>query len=46
MNAAKTAGYLPGRPDFSLPGLTNLAGLVSVLLFQFIGFQFSSLRVK
>lgn len=32
-----------GQPDFSFnPGLLGLAGLVSVVLFQFIGFQFSS----
>jgi basic amino acid/polyamine antiporter, APA family len=42
MNAAMKAGYSLGRPDFSFPGLIALAGLVSVVLFQFIGFQFSS----
>jgi APA family basic amino acid/polyamine antiporter len=42
MSTAKAAHYVPGRPDFSLPGLINLAGLASVVLFQFIGFQFSS----
>src|SRR6266566_2718807 len=32
-----------GSPDFSFnPGLLGLAGLVTVVLFQFIGFQFSS----
>jgi basic amino acid/polyamine antiporter, APA family len=32
-----------GTPDFSFnPGLLGLAGLVTVVLFQFIGFQFSS----
>jgi basic amino acid/polyamine antiporter, APA family len=42
MNAAMKAHYSLGSPDFSLPGLNALAGLVSVVLFQFIGFQFSS----
>jgi len=42
MTAASKAGYAPGTPDFSFTGLIALAGLVSVVLFQFIGFQFSS----
>src|SRR5579884_3785771 len=42
MHAAMKAGYSLGSHDFSLPGLIALAGLVSVVLFQFIGFQFSS----
>ncbi|MEO8954334.1 MAG: amino acid permease [Ktedonobacteraceae bacterium] len=42
MDAATKAGYSPGKPDFSFTGLIALAGLVSVILFQFIGFQFSS----
>ncbi len=42
MSAATKAGYSLGSPDFSLLGLIALAGLVSVVLFQFIGFQFSS----
>ena len=42
MDAATKAGYSPGKPDFSFTGLIALAGLVSVVLFQFIGFQFSS----
>jgi amino acid transporter len=40
--AATKAGYSLGSPDFSFTGLIALAGLVSVVLFQFIGFQFSS----
>jgi amino acid transporter len=40
--AATKAGYSLGSPDFSFLGLIGLAGLVSVILFQFIGFQFSS----
>ncbi|HYA98646.1 MAG TPA: amino acid permease [Ktedonobacteraceae bacterium] len=39
---ATKAGYSLGSPDFSLLGLVGLAGLVSVILFQYIGFQFSS----
>ncbi|GAC1349150.1 MAG: APC family permease [Ktedonobacteraceae bacterium] len=42
MDAATKGGYSPGTPDFSFTGLIVLAGLVSVVLFQFIGFQFSS----
>lgn len=42
MDAATKAGYSPGAPNFSFTGLIALAGLVSVILFQFIGFQFSS----
>src|SRR6266487_4545555 len=42
MSAATKAGYSLGSPDFSFLGLIALAGLVSVILFQFIGFQFSS----
>jgi amino acid transporter len=42
MTAASKGGYAPGTPDFSFTGLIALAGLVSVVLFQFIGFQFSS----
>ncbi len=42
MTAATKAGYSLGSPDFSFLGLIALAGLVSVILFQFIGFQFSS----
>ncbi len=42
MSAATKAGYSLGNPDFSLLGLIGLAGLASVILFQFIGFQFSS----
>jgi amino acid transporter len=42
MSAATKAGYSLGSPDFSFPGLIALAGLASVILFQFIGFQFSS----
>jgi amino acid transporter len=41
-DAATKAGYSLGSPDFSFLGLIGLAGLVSVILFQFIGFQFSS----
>jgi amino acid transporter len=41
-DAATKAGYSLGSPDFSLLGLIGLAGLISVILFQFIGFQFSS----
>jgi amino acid transporter len=42
IDAATKAGYSLGSPDFSLLGLVGLAGLVSVILFQYIGFQFSS----
>lgn len=42
LQAATKAGYAPGTPDFTLPGLVALAGLVSIVLFQYIGFQFSS----
>jgi len=37
-------GFALGQPDFSLSetGLIALAGLASVILFQYIGFQFSS----
>ena len=41
-DTATKAGYSLGSPDFSLLGLIGLAGLASVILFQFIGFQFSS----
>jgi len=41
-DAAVKANYSLGSPDFSLLGLIGLAGLISVVLFQFIGFQFSS----
>jgi amino acid transporter len=42
LSAASKAGFAIGSPDFSFQGLILLAGLVSVVLFQFIGFQFSS----
>jgi amino acid transporter len=42
MSTATKAGFSLGSPDFSFTGLVALAGLVSVVLFQFIGFQFSS----
>ena len=42
IDAATKAGFSLGSPDFSLLGLVGLAGLVSVILFQYIGFQFSS----
>lgn len=43
MSTATKAGFSLSSPDFSFnPGLLGLAGLVSVVLFQFIGFQFSS----
>lgn len=42
LDAANKANFTLGSPDFSLLGLVGLAGLVSVILFQFIGFQFSS----
>jgi amino acid transporter len=40
---ATKGGFAIGSPDFSFnPGIIGLAGLVTVVLFQFIGFQFSS----
>ncbi|HWZ19749.1 MAG TPA: amino acid permease [Ktedonobacteraceae bacterium] len=39
---ATKAGFSLGSPNFSLLGLVGLAGLASVILFQYIGFQFSS----
>jgi amino acid transporter len=42
IDTATKAGYSLGSPDFSLLGLVGLAGLISVILFQYIGFQFSS----
>ena len=43
LSSASKAGFAIGQPDFSFnPGLIGLAGLVAVVLFQFIGFQFSS----
>ncbi len=42
LDTATKAGYSAGSPDFSLLGLVGLAGLISVVLFQYIGFQFSS----
>jgi APA family basic amino acid/polyamine antiporter len=42
IDTATKAGYSLGSPDFSLLGLIGLAGLASVILFQYIGFQFSS----
>jgi basic amino acid/polyamine antiporter, APA family len=42
IDTATKAGFSLGSPDFSLLGLIGLAGLVSVILFQYIGFQFSS----
>ncbi len=42
MDAANKAGFSLGSPDFSILGLVGLAGLASVVLFQYIGFQFSS----
>ncbi len=42
IDTATKAGYSLGSPDFSLLGLVGLAGLGSVILFQYIGFQFSS----
>lgn len=41
-DAATKAGWSIGSPDFSFTGLIGLAALISVVLFQFIGFQFSS----
>ncbi len=42
IDTATKAGYSLGSPDFSLLGLVGLACLVSVIHFQYIGFQFSS----
>ncbi|HVB73478.1 MAG TPA: amino acid permease [Ktedonobacteraceae bacterium] len=42
MSTATKAGFSLGSPDFSFTGLIGLAGLISIVLFQFIGFQFSS----
>ncbi len=44
LDSATKAGFALGSPDFSLSetGLIALAGLASVILFQYIGFQFSS----
>lgn len=42
LSSATRAGWSLGSPDFSFPGLVALGGLVGVILFQFIGFQFSS----
>src|SRR5260221_12778202 len=42
MDADPKAGFSLGKPDFSILGLVALAGLASVVLFQYIGFQFSS----
>lgn len=43
LDTAAKANFSLGSPDFSFnPGLIGLAGLVSVVLFQYIGFQFSS----
>jgi len=42
LNGATKAGWSLGSPDFSFPGLVALGGLIGVILFQFIGFQFSS----
>src|SRR6266487_2455021 len=42
IDTATKAGFSLGSPDFSLLGLVGLAGLASVILFQYIGFQFSS----
>jgi amino acid transporter len=42
LSSATKAGWSLGSPDFSFPGLVALGGLVGVILFQFIGFQFSS----
>jgi basic amino acid/polyamine antiporter, APA family len=44
IDTATKAGFALGSPDFSLSetGLIALAGLASVILFQYIGFQFSS----
>lgn len=42
LSSATKAGWSLGSPDFSFSGLVALGGLVGVILFQFIGFQFSS----
>ena len=42
IDGATKAGFSLGSPNFSLLGLVGLAGLASVILFQYIGFQFSS----
>jgi amino acid transporter len=42
MSTAAKAGFALGSPNFTFTGLIGLAGLVAVVLFQFIGFQFSS----
>lgn len=42
VSAATSAGWSLGSADFSFAGLVGLGGLISVILFQFIGFQFSS----
>jgi amino acid transporter len=42
LSSATKAGWSLGSPDFSFPGLVALGGLIGVILFQFIGFQFSS----
>ena len=42
IDTATKAGFSLGSPDFSLLGLVGLAGLASVILFQYIGFQYSS----
>jgi amino acid transporter len=42
LDTATKAGFSLGSPNFSLLGLVGLAGLASVILFQYIGFQFSS----
>lgn len=41
-SAATAAGWALATPNFSFTGLIALGGLVGVILFQFIGFQFSS----
>lgn len=42
ISAATKAGWSLGSANFSFTGLIGLGGLISVILFQFIGFQFSS----
>jgi amino acid transporter len=42
IDSATKAGFSLGSPDFSLLGLVGLGGLASVILFQYIGFQYSS----
>ena len=42
LDTATKAGFSLGSPNFNLLGLVGLAGLASVILFQYIGFQFSS----